>query len=192
MAILVVWHCVSDCSDQSTLPTGFDWGSQQLVTDSLVDSWGQNTMKWSKREVLSMASNAKNIAPMSPAMISTLQILTGRDDLLPWTSQLDAPQQQVENSKLPWNQLVMKRQKEMQQMRTNMIAPIAQKILKMAVTDILRARASETPPYGDRVRMWDSNTRCSIGVFRFLFSSGRNGLVERGSVIKKLPIQRIR
>ena len=104
--------------------------NQQLVTDSFVALWSQNTTKWSKHEVLSMAVTAKNITPLSPTTISPLQLLTGREDLLPWTSQLDSAHQiQAENSKLSWNQLVLKRQQGIQQMRTNMIAPSAQKLL---------------------------------------------------------------
>ena len=174
-------------------PLGLIEKNQQLVTESLGALWNQNATKWSKHEVLAMAVTAKNITPLPSTGLSPIQVLTGRNDLLPWKSQLDAPHQlQVENSTMTWNQLVLKRQQEIQTMRTNMIVSIDQKLLKMDVANNLRAHAKETFVYGDRVQIWDSDARCWVGVFRFLFSTGRNGFAERGSPLKKFPIQRIR
>ena len=42
------------------------------------------------------------------------------------------------------------------------------------------------------MKIWDSDARYWVGVFRFLFSTGWDGFVERGSAMGKFPIQWIR
>ena len=140
---------------------------------------------FSKQDKLSLVCGAKNITPSSTSMWSPLYLVTGRSDHLSGLLNACAPSSDAPKNSL--NHIIWQRMLLMREIRGSLLKLDAKYIVDLTQRKRLRCNDSTQLRHNDAAVVWLPDMKRWSSGFRFLFDSGKNSILERGSRLVKIP-----
>ena len=164
---------------------------QALVKQSYQAISRSNTDGMTRSQMLNWACITKNLTPLSGCEVPPHMIFTGRSDLISRLSVVDHPEEWNHADHSIYGKL-FRRLKKIHSLRSEIIKWDAENMIKAAKSRVLRKGASSIPKVDSPVQVWDSPMKIWKNGGRMIAETGRNGIIECGRRIVKVPLIWIR
>ena len=162
----------------------------RIIKMSYNSSRCANKDNWNRQQILSFACIAKNATPSSGNNMSPNMIATGEDDLTNRYANVQHPTAWGTDNSIAAQQF--RHLSSLMNLRAEIPKWDARFMTRIALTKSLRKGAHQKFEINRPVQVWSSIKRIWGNGFRLVAETGRNGIVERGQRLIKIPLICIR